>query len=140
MGEVFRRVFPGDCDVVVRPGATAAEGVVVVVRSRRPNPEWLREWQLGRDARLKVTDGELRGALEALVRAQPGRGATHYSRLTRAAGGPGGSQLRKEKLLAAMVAAGELRREPAPPGQRGRRQWVLRPGAVGGCPGGEVGV
>jgi hypothetical protein len=59
------------------------------------------------------TDDEaLRGWLVGRVRSDPGRGPTHYPRITRAEGSPGGSQERKEALLGQLIAEGHLRLEP----------------------------
>lgn len=132
MGEIFSREFPDSCDVVVR--REPERGVLrVVVRGRRPNPTWLAAHRAA--ARVapwcKVPSEVLRRGLMAAVRAEPGRGPSHYARLPRGAGGVGGAQHRKEQALAAMVAAGELVLRELPTPQGRRRVGVYPAGAAG---------
>lgn len=125
--ELLNREFPEDCDVVVR--REAERGTVrVMVRSRRPNPVWLAAYRSPDEPWFKVSADELRQGLLAAVKAEPGRGPSHYVRLPLHLGGVGGSQERKEKLLQEMVSTGELElRELAAPVGR-RRAGLYLPG------------
>ena len=126
--EIFKQVFPAGCDVVVR---NTEDGVVVSVRGARPEPVWLRGVEGGRGRKpaarggwCKTAESELRQALLELVRFQPGRGQSHYCRLSLEEGGIKGSQERKERLLADMVKRGELRQVTLPKAV-GRRSVVF---------------
>jgi hypothetical protein len=109
MVEVFRREFPADCDVVIRP--TADGGQVVVVRTQRPNPTWLRA-HLDRynSVRYSGIPGDLiREQLLSIVKREPGKAVTYYCRLPPDQGGANGSQERKEKVFFSLVQDGLLR-------------------------------
>ena len=132
--ELFKQVFPADCDVVVRK---SEDGLLVVVRTQRPDPVWLRG--LGESGGAvpaseggwcKVSDDELRGWLLGAVKADPGRGASHYARLKKGEGGLGASQERKENMLKVLLKSGELRLFELP-FKTGRLTHVVYPAGRG---------
>jgi len=74
----------------------------------------------------ELSDERLMGWLMGEVERDPGRGPSHYPRVTRAEGSPGGSQARKEALLKRLIAEGRLRLEKLPQ-PRGRRATGVFP-------------
>lgn len=66
------------------------------------------------DVQRSRSDADLRAALCELVRLEPGRGFSHYTRLPVLQGGPLGSQERKENALRALIAEGVLQLRPLP--------------------------
>ena len=128
--ELFKQVFPADCDVVVRK---SENGLTVVVRTRRPEPVWLKGLngsggavRASEGGWCKVSDEQLRDWLLKTVKADPGRGVSHYVRLKKGEGGLGASQERKENMLKALLESGELRLFKLP-FKTGRMTHVIYP-------------
>lgn len=118
--EIFRKRFAAGCEVVVTSKGSEIEVVVKNPRPR-PRPEWLREWQeRGVGERwVKISDDDLCSSLLAMVGSAPGRGKSYYAGLSLSAGGCGGSQERKLRLIASMLESGLLLERPVPV-KRGR--------------------
>ena len=88
--------------------------VLVRAFTKRPDPVWLRK-QKGSEkksntglTRKHLPDSDIRNALLALLRAQPGRARTHYVQLPPSEGGCSGSQGRKAQLLDTLITEGTV--------------------------------
>lgn len=136
--------YPRGTSVTVTAAVDGNVRVRVFTPERSPLPAWRENLARARMARKRnrdrglapdqaLTDAQLREALLGLVRANPGRPASAYTKLTPGDGGVRGDSTRKLAAIRNLVSAGLIRRVPVQEPKRALTYCLVASEVSRGC-------